>query len=434
MQHAAPSCRFKIVCLFLSLCLSAFILCAGYATAEAPVPLLKSSGDRLDWWFVFKFNAASFPGCGRNAQRACIFGGEVQNYGQFSQQFVYATNRAPTLKKGGGCIGDSVNDPVGATFDQVFNGSFFYVIWNDQFYQDPRLHGCGPSCPGPWGHSKGMVAWDETGAGVLMQVTTPNWPGAGRPEPPRARGNTLGCLTQVKASQVIPQNNVLFSQHFFALRLSKDDLVLVLKALENASVVTDPNNPQVVRNGGPQDIRDLVNKLGEQSESETLTKEELSTRVTVISKPSNLAVPPWQMISAALDGVSLRTATWWGHNKIYTTTPSSRITCWNHSLGLVRDLGTVEIAKTGQWDGEVLGLKASENHAKIGVSMSRNSSYSIFGDMNQEGALLKSQDCTTSQNGRGGLFFVVEDEILHESMKQLLHGDTAGTKPSEDDD
>jgi hypothetical protein len=276
-----------------------------------------------------------------------------------------------------------------------------------------------------------MLAWDESGAGFLMQVTTPNWPGAARPVPPRASGNTLGCLTQVKASQVIPQNNVIYSQHFFALRLNRDDVAIVLKALDNASVVTDPTNPQVVRNGPPH--RDLVERLGEQSESEAFTKDRLSTGVMLISKASNLNVPPWQMISAVLDGVSLRVASWWSRNKIYTTTPSRRITCWDPSLGEVQDLGTVEIATTGQWAGEVLGLKGGENHAKIGVSTSRNTSYSIFGDMNQEGALSKSQDCTTSQNGRGGLFFVVENEILFQSMKQLLKGETAGTKASEDD-
>jgi hypothetical protein len=62
------------------------------------------------------------------------------------------------------------------------------------------------------------------------------------------------------------------------------------------------------------------------------------------------------MVSAALDGVFLRTATWLSNNKIYTTTPSSRITWWDASLGAVQDIGTVEIA-TGQYDGEVFGLK-----------------------------------------------------------------------------
>ena len=148
-------------------CLAVLLLCLGSAVADAPTPLLKK-GDAVDWWFVFKFNATSFPGCGGTAERACIFGGKKQNYGRrFSQQFVYASSKDSALKRGSGCVGDSVDDPVGATFDQVYNGEYFYVIL------DPDLHGCGNnSCPGPWGHSKGMVAWGETGAGFVMQVTT----------------------------------------------------------------------------------------------------------------------------------------------------------------------------------------------------------------------------------------------------------------------
>lgn len=41
---------------------------------DAPVPLLKE-GKAVTWWFVFKFNSASFPGCGNATQRQCTFGG-----------------------------------------------------------------------------------------------------------------------------------------------------------------------------------------------------------------------------------------------------------------------------------------------------------------------------------------------------------------------
>jgi hypothetical protein len=411
------------------------LLLSGHASAEPPVPLLEKGKPGVNWWFVFKFNATSFPFCAANAKPDCIFGGKVQNYGRYSQQFVYATDKSLKLRSGDGCVGDTVTDPVGATFDQVFNGEYFYVIWNDQFYLDPKLHGCGNDCLGPWAHSKGMLAWDETGAGFVMQVTTPNWPGSGKANPPRARGNTLGCLTQIKASKVIPQNNVMFSQHFFALTLDKDDLAIVLKALENASVNTDPHNDQIVRNGGPQEIQELVNKLGDQSDSRKVTEDKLSTGITLISKPSKLPVPPWQMISAKLGGTSLRVASWWSQSRIYTTTPSSPIDCWDSSLGPTHDLGTVEIAETGLWDRQELGLKGGENHAKIGVSTSPKVSFTVFGDMNQEGALVSKPKlpCSVHQNGRGGLFFVLEDKTLHTSVRQLLKGKTAGTKPSEDD-
>ena len=414
-----------------SVCLAILLLWPIYASAEPPQPLVKE-GSGVNWWFVFKFNGATFPTCGANAQRACIFGGKIQPYGTFSQQFVFATDKAPALTKGSGCLGDTVTDPVGATYEQVYDGDYFYVVWNDQFYSDPKIRGCGTSCSGPWGHSKGMVAWDASGAGFIMQVTTPNWPGAAsKAEPRPINGNTLGCLLQPKGKKLIPQNNVTNSQHFFALRLTKDDLALVLKALANASVVTNPKDLQIVKNGGPPDIQALVNKLGEQSDSVSVTKEKLSTGVVLISKPSNLNVPPWQMVSAVLDGVSLRTATWWGKNKIYTTTHSTRITCWSSSLG---DAGTVEIAKTGQWkDGTVIGLVAGQNHAKLGVTLSKTVSYAIFGDMNQEGATVKSDGCDTSQNGRGGLFFVVENKTLADDMKLLLKGKTAGTSAASDD-
>lgn len=53
--------------------------------------------------------------------------------------------------------------------------------------------------------------------------------------------------------------------------------------------------------------------------------------------------------------------------------------------------------------------------------------------MNQEGATLKSDGCDTSQNGRGGLFFVVENKTLTDGMKLLLKGKTAGTSEADDD-
>jgi hypothetical protein len=272
MKRTRAIQRFETLSRILSTCIAVLLLFLGSAGADAPIPLLKK-GDGVDWWFVFKFNSTSFPDCGGSAKRDCIFGGKVQNYARFSQQFVYATDRALALKKGSGCVGDSVSDPIGATFDQVS---------------------------------------------------------------------------------------------------------IVLKALENASVVTDPKNSQVVKSGGRQDLQELVIKLGKQSDSETLSKDKLSTGVTLISKPSKLRVPPWQMVWATLDGVSLRAATWWSSSKIYTTTPSSRITCWDASLGDVEDLGAVEIAKTGQWDGKVLGLKAEKAREDWRIEVAKRNVFDIW--------------------------------------------------------
>src|SRR5205814_2261302 len=113
-------------------------------------------GHPVEWWFMFKFNAAAFPGCAGRAQRICRFGGKVRTEDTFSQQYVFASNENATLQPGGGCAGDTAGDPLGATFDGVYKGSFNYVIWNDQFYNDPLANRSGP-----WGHSKGILAWGK---------------------------------------------------------------------------------------------------------------------------------------------------------------------------------------------------------------------------------------------------------------------------------
>src|SRR5262249_23494520 len=131
-------------------------------SAAAPAPLLQT-GTSVDWWFVFKFNTATASSCVGGVPRACVFGGQLQPY-KFGLQFAVASSAAPALKAGGGgCLGDTTADPVGATFNQVYNGKFFYVIWNDQFYTDPMA-----TQGAPWGHSKGMLAWNSDGNGFVM--------------------------------------------------------------------------------------------------------------------------------------------------------------------------------------------------------------------------------------------------------------------------
>jgi hypothetical protein len=383
-----------------------------------PAPLLNKR-KAVDWWFVFKFNAKSFPGCGlvgNEDGRTCSFGGTVQDYA-FGQQFVYASGDTPALQKGVGCTGTTVEDPVGATFDEIYNGNLFFVVWNDQFYDNPSITGCGESCSSPWGHSKGVLAWNEAGEGLILQVTTPSWPASGSASfPRRSDGNTLGC---------IKDDNVKVSQHFFALRLSKDDVLAVLQALQNASVVTDPGNPQIVKNGGPAAFQALVQGLGVKSNSTTVTRVRLSSGVGLISKPSALHVPPWQLVSSLLGGVALRTATWWASPKISTTTPGDTVGCWATDLDLP---GPVQIATSGEWMGSSFGLRggpgADFNHAKVGVSTSGNFHFSIFGDMNQQGSL-SGPNCASSQNGRGGIFYVIENQVLAESIASLIKGDSA---------
>lgn len=386
--------------------------------SSVPCPLA-AKGQPVMWWFVFKLNARSFPACG-GAQRSCPFGGEVQTtatYSKFGQQFVFATNEHPNLEDGtSGCLGDSTSDPVGATFDEVYHGNYYYVIWNDQPYGDPDIGACtsGGNCGGPWGHSKGMAAWNDDGEGFVMQVSTPSWPEAGSAKFPRQNdGNSLGC---------VKDNDVTFSQHFFALRLNKDDMAMVLKGLANASVVTDPDNKQVVNNGGPSDIQQLVDSLGKKSDSEALVEGTLSSGVRFISKPSAMHVPVWQMVSAQLGSVSLRTATFWASPKIPTTTDDTVPDCWDESLGTP---GPVEIATSGIWKQTSFDLTGAPggNHAKIGISITGSTPYAIFGDENQQGTL--DGTCKSSQNGRGGTFYALTNSKLAGDIRSLLTGSTA---------
>jgi hypothetical protein len=380
------------------------------AADGAPVPLLQE-GRPVDWWFVYKFNAARFQQCGvPEEERACPFGGKGTKY-KASQQFAVASSEDHALKQGAGCAGTSVKDPLGATFDQIYQGRFHYVVWNDQFYKDPKVRACtGDSCGGPWGHSKGILAWDDDGEGIVLQVTTPSWPASGSKQFARKSGNTLGCIAR--------PNNVQNAQHFFALKLNRKDVETVLRGLANASVVTDLEVEQLARIGGPAEIRALVQKLGDKSDSTEIIDEKLSSGVRLVSKPSALNVPPWQMLSSVLGGADLRTATWWASPQIPTTIAEKKIGCWDDAL---QPPGAVEIALTGQWDGEKIGLRGGQNHAKIGVAKGKD--LAIFGDLNQQGSL--SGRCKSSQNGRGGMFYVLNDRQLSSDMAALMEGDTA---------
>jgi hypothetical protein len=394
------------------------------AADPAPRPVLTQGGQPVDWWFVFKFNSIkTFAGCGREeGVRACIFGGKVHTKGAFGQQFAVASNNNPALHSGEGCLGATLTDPVGATFEQVHNGHYFYVLWNDQFYGDPKVCGNSANCTGRWGHSKGMLAWNEEGEGFVMQVTTPSWPGSGSQRIKRKSGNTLGCVST--------NNNLKASQHFFALKLNKRDLIVVLDALKVASVATSPVNLQVVHNGGPSEVRGLVQQLGQKlpktDEKVPIFRKQLSTGVTLIAKPSDLNVPPWQMVSALLGGAPERAATWWTKPWIYSTTKSTHIQCWDEPA-IGGKSGPVAIALTGEWDDKEIKLNAPSNHAKIGVASSGNDRYVIFGDLNQQGSVRGR--CNASQNGRGGLFFVVKNDKLHESVSALIAGNTAKSEP-----
>jgi len=395
----------------------------------APSPMADKNTP-VDWMFAFKFNAATFPGCTDDGVTPIvgshgIFGGTVDPYKNgHSQQYVFATSASPSLVKGLECIGGTENDPLGATFGQIYNTpGYYYVVWNDQFYNDPI-----ENMDSPWGHSKGMVAWNENGEGMVLQVSTPSWPASASSLVPRQNdGNTLGCIND---------DDIEVSQHFFSVKLTKDDLTIVLSALGNASIATNLSQPSIVNNGGPVDIQALVNELGKESKSKTVFQATLSSGIQLISKPSSMAVPPWQMVSSQLNGLDIRVASWWASPNIYSSVAGQIPDCWDSSLARP---GEVEIAISGNWDGTVIGLEGGMgknfNHAKIGISKDPTQPLCIFGDMNQQGAMApnyahQGQTCSSSQNGRGGTFYVLSNSALFTSLTALLTGDSAPVKPN----
>lgn len=404
-----------------------------------PYPML-TKGHPVEWFFVFKLNASLFPKCGDGVDtRACTFDSGLQPaaYKQgFGQRYAVSSSEAPDLADGGPqCAGTTTSDPVGATFDEVYNGGYHYLIWNDQFHDvAPSVLNCsGGDCDKPWGHSKGLLAWNDAGEGFVMQVSTPSWPGSGTASIHRKIGNTLGCI--------VGDDDVGVSQHFFALHLNKSDLIEVLTGLNEASVATDPKNRQVASStdGSPPEIVKLVSTLGVKSNQAALDGNlpyTLSSGVQFIAKPSALHVPPWQMVSAALGGVPLRAATWWATPYISSTTAQTPVPCWDTALsqGLVRGKpGAVDIAATGTWGNPVktFSLKSAPgtdgNHAKVGVSTTASDHYVIFGDENQQGTLGgPGADCGSSQNGRGGMFFVMKNEALSTSLGKLIEVGTPG--------
>ena len=123
------------------------------------------------------------------------------------------------------------------------------------------------------------------------------------------------------------------------------------------------------------------------------------------------------LLIAAARGVRVR---------IYTNGPESEAAIlYNAQRSYYRALieGGIELFET----------QSDYNHAKLGVSTSGRRKYAIFGDMNQQGALRPGyaygkQKCSSSQNGRGGLFYVMQDPQLHASLSSLLDGESAPTR------
>ena len=209
-----------------------------------PVPL-NGKGQQVDWWLALKYKYADkgvVDPCG-SVHLTCPFGTSADGVkGARSTGFLYADSTGVPLqaydKLDYSCLGQSKdNDPLGETFNQVTN-KYNYVIWNDQFYKDPII-----TKTGTWGHSKGLMCWTEGGDGIVLQVTTPDWPRAAADATSTKlnRGNSLGCTTD---------DSTKISQQFFCARLSQADLQqLTARILVPARLVMDITIPQIANLG-----------------------------------------------------------------------------------------------------------------------------------------------------------------------------------------
>ncbi|GAA0298167.1 hypothetical protein GCM10009087_04960 [Sphingomonas oligophenolica] len=309
-------------------------------------------------------------------------------------------------------LGTSDSDPVGATFSEIYNGDYNYIVWNDQFQTYPIRNGGNGT-----GHSKGILAWNKDGDGLVMQVSTPGWPGSGSAQHARkVEGNTLGCLTRIS-------DNLKVAQHFFMLKLSSVDVALVLRALANSKVVTKATDLTIwnVSSVQPDAIADAIALFSHPDTLVTKTDVVLSSHIRLISKSPSLNVPTWQFVSAELApapataGPALRTATWTSATMGNTT---GSVACWDESLKGIP--GPIIIATDGSWGGKPLKLGISSSHAKIGITTEAAAApYVIFSDLNEDGGL-SPPACKRAQNGRGGMFFVIEDKSLHDSLTVLI--------------
>jgi len=177
----------------------------------------------------------------------------------------------------------------------------------------------------------------------------------------------------------------------------------------------------------PQDIDQIVATLGRQSGDKAYLDQILSSHVRLIAKPSALHVPPWQFVSSVLGGESLLTATWWATPRIDSTRSAADVHCWDQTLPTPP--GRVDVATAASWENVPVAFTGGPNHAKIGVSLGGHH-YAIFGDLNQQGQLGDAANpngphCNSSQNGRGGMFFVVTDPTLQNGITKLIAGKIA---------
>ena len=204
---------------------------------------------------------------------------------------------------------------------------------------------------------------------------------------------------------------VAFSQHFFALKLNKADVVTVLAGAAERERRHRSGKPQIVqrRPGGRSQwsrSRRAISKERRRSHQERASRgrdPDLEAVRPGMSRPGRWFRRCWAMPGE-------RSATWWMKPWIYHQMARRGSMLGRATLG--PKPGPVAIAGTGA------GMSRDQphrplNHAKFGTTTSADKRFSILGDLNQQGAIAPP-GCDKSQNGRGGLFFVVRGQAVRQ--------------------
>ncbi len=124
------------------------------AADSTPSPLL-AAGQPVDWWLVLKFNVASFPGCGENAQRDFPFGAAPRRATSANSSCMQAV-RARRFESARAALARRWLDPLRATFDEVYSesrpclvlGRFRTSSVRRSFESTQRVHHPGPTQAG----------------------------------------------------------------------------------------------------------------------------------------------------------------------------------------------------------------------------------------------------------------------------------------------
>lgn len=429
----------------------------------APICALISAkdgyGNSVDWWFVLKLPQQVFDDVAYTEEH-CRCNHPICNFKNKNDVgsglcFLYADSNNPELKfysdLGYDCLGQGSKDPVSQTLSQLTSteqnmNSTYWGYFNDQFY---GLHGEKNSksyqCSGSDtlnAHSKGSFQYDEVNGGFYLQSSIPNFPNPGDTFVP------LGCQSE---------NNVMFSQHVFAMSLNTSEMERLGEALQSATLCSTNFYTSKNATFGSS----LTSKLLQDSKESSMYRSFVqpysgseqrdirpqsthiqirtlfqSIPIDVIVKSKNTLMHPWALVASKLQ-TDISVASWMDNSYgIPSICSSDEYFFTNHSFCLldlsgnetllspsgnplynIENLIEAKFNETIQWHlfgGEGKG----RNHAKWAVETPRKPSRTnriIFGDMNQQGFPC-SKDCSGSQLGRGGTFFSLDNKELWHYM------------------